>query len=243
MNQRWLRHLGPPAIVIIVCWTSSTIRTEIGVATIAIVVTCVAILAAFVSTGCGVATSVAAAMSLNYFHTEPFGSFRIGSGADVTMILILGFVGLAASALARRDFRELVRKAGRPTGPNLATSWRDCLDRDQSLAQAFTQSLANAANEMLGVSVRLVVGRPTDLPLITRPTTSPSPRDHVVELPRSGGRAEFSDPRVGYSLIFRPDDAFNSRGISRRLLFDFVDLMEAAILTETGQGAAESDMM
>jgi hypothetical protein len=229
--------------VVVICWMSSTIRTEIGVATIAIIVTCVAILAAFVSTGCGVATSVAAAMSLNFFHTEPFGSFRIGSWADVTMILILGFVGLAASALARRDFRELVRRASRTAGSTTNTPWRDCLDRDQPLARVFTQSLATATNQMLGVSVRLVVGRPTELPLITRPVETPTTRDHVVELPRSGGRAEFSDPRVGYSLIFRPDEAFHSREISRRLLFDFVDLMETAILAGTGQGATEGDMM
>ena len=59
----------------------------------------------------GVTTSVAAALALNYFHTEPYRTLRVTDSRDVWSIVLLLLLGLSVSAASafrvRRDVHRI----------------------------------------------------------------------------------------------------------------------------------------
>ncbi len=64
----------------------------------------------------GVTTSVAAALSFNFFHTQPYYSLRISDRYDVTTTILLAVVGLAVGEIAVLSHRHEVVADEHATG-------------------------------------------------------------------------------------------------------------------------------
>ena len=79
------------------------LRGEIGVTNIALILALVVAVAAM-SGGrlAGAVTGVAAAITYNFFHTQPYRSLRVDNAKDILTIVILGLAGVALGEVARR---------------------------------------------------------------------------------------------------------------------------------------------
>ena len=92
--------IGPPAAVL-AAWLMSQSKSGDGgltQANVALVMAALTVLFALVDWLAGLTTSVAAALALNYYHTEPFHTLRVTDSRDVLSIVLLLVLGLTVSA-------------------------------------------------------------------------------------------------------------------------------------------------
>ena len=92
------------------------VRGEIANANVALIlVVCVLVGAWWGGRGAGVASTLAAAASFDFFHTRPYNSLKMTDGNDIVTTVLLLVVGLAVGEIA-------VRGRTRPDGPGRRTA-------------------------------------------------------------------------------------------------------------------------
>ena len=82
------------------------IRGDVGSTNVALVLAGVVAMAALAGRAAGITTALTAALSYNFFHTEPIHSLRINGGRDVATVLLLAGFGVGISEIGawrRRD--------------------------------------------------------------------------------------------------------------------------------------------
>lgn len=77
------------------------VRDQFGSANVTIVLVLVIIAAAAGGRTAGAVTAAVAALSFNFFFTEPYLSLRVHSGRDVITVVLLVVVGVAVGSLAQ----------------------------------------------------------------------------------------------------------------------------------------------
>ena len=83
------------------------VRSTIGNTNVALVLVLVIVVAAsFGGRAAGVTTSVVAALSFNFFHTQPYYSLRISDRFDIITTVLLVVVGLAVGEIAVLSHRH-----------------------------------------------------------------------------------------------------------------------------------------
>jgi K+-sensing histidine kinase KdpD len=88
-------------VVIVVAGILVPIRDEIGNTNIALILVIVIVAAAALGGRlAGAITAGVAALSFNYFHTEPYNSLRIKSEEDIWTVVLLFVVGIVVGELA-----------------------------------------------------------------------------------------------------------------------------------------------
>ena len=128
-----------PLVAVLISWSTSSIRENIGVANIALVLAILTTCAALLRWEAGILTSLVAASTLNFFHTQPIRSFRITSGADLLMISLLIMIGLGVSFLTASRVRSAVQ-----------------------------QFAPDASNDLSKINVQILPELPNNLPVVSR---------------------------------------------------------------------------
>ena len=128
-----------PLVAVLISWSTSSIRENIGVANIALVLAILTTCAALLRWEAGIVTSLVAASTLNFFHTQPIRSFRITSGADLLMISLLMMIGLGVSFLTASRVRSAVQ-----------------------------QFAPDASNDLSKINVQILPELPNNLPVVSR---------------------------------------------------------------------------
>ena len=235
-SSRWLNPAVFPIVAFALSWATSSVRADLGVANVALGLAVITTVAALVTWPAGVVTSVVSALSLNYFHTEPVHSLRIGSSSDTIMVALLASIGVSVSAsTALRMRRRLVSIERRAEGEARQTLIA------LPAASAPTSTAWHAAIEAGDHAIRLTALRlePRDdesRPIIARPSRQPiDDADHNASfvLPESGALVEFVDPRVPYRLSITPDRAVGPLTVDRRTIFRLADDIETVLRHET----------
>lgn len=188
-----------PVIAVIISWSTSSIRENIGVANVALVLAIVTTCAALLRWEAGILTSLVAASTLNFFHTQPIRSFRITSSADLMMISLLMLIGLGVSFLTASRVRHAVQ-----------------------------QFNPEASSDLLKVNVQLLAEAPPQFPVINRRTTTMESED-VLLIPESGAIMRFKDPRIQSVLLLAPRPGLGALRVSRRTMTTFADHVETII--------------
>jgi K+-sensing histidine kinase KdpD len=103
------------ALAIAVAGLLVPLRDWLGASNVALVLAIVVVVAGIVGGRfAGAATGVAAALSFDYFHTEPFYNLRISDREDIIAAVLLIVIGVAVgevAALRARSQREIVMHA------------------------------------------------------------------------------------------------------------------------------------
>ncbi|MBI5088981.1 MAG: DUF4118 domain-containing protein, partial [Actinobacteria bacterium] len=104
--RRWVVAAGPLAALVIAASTSS-IRDQVGATNVGIMLSIVVVAAALIGRLAGLATAAVAAISFNFFHTQPYHSLRVHRSSDVVIIALLAALGVVVSDITawrrRRD--------------------------------------------------------------------------------------------------------------------------------------------
>ena len=95
-----------PIVAVLLTVVLVPLRSEIGLASVALLLVLVVVgVAAFAGRLAAALTSAAAALAFNYFHTTPLHSFHIARPSNVVTTVVMIVVGVTVGELARRRGR------------------------------------------------------------------------------------------------------------------------------------------
>lgn len=235
-----------PIVVFAIAWATASVRQDMGIANVALVLAAVTISAALLSSLAGLTTSIVAAMSLNYFHTEPVHSLRVSSGSDLFAVALLAAIGLLVSAVtALRVRRTAIARRG-DHADLAAADLRAALTAGRPVVDVWDVAVAAAAAQFGLVDVRLEPAGAGLLPKISRKPWDPKDlaADHEMLLPEGGAVVQFRDPRHGEQLVLTPHFGMGAVHVDRRVVLVFADQIEMALgrLAEPRSSASPSSV-
>ena len=105
-----------PAVALASAGLLERVRDDFGVANVALVLSCIVVVAALAGRAAGLATAVTAALAYNFFHTRPYYSLRISSGRDVATVGLLVLIGVIVSEMGAWRRRALAASTRRLHG-------------------------------------------------------------------------------------------------------------------------------
>ena len=229
--------LASPLGVVMVAWASTGVRDTMAIANVALVMAAVTVATAAISWQAGLATSIAAALSLNYFHTEPVHSLRVTSRADLLSIALLAAIGIAASTAGAMRVRAFAREhvaTKAAEGRNLlATAGSTKRPIDVVWAEAVRAACAGLSL----VDCRIEPVGSSRLPSIARQRSVVDEVSTFV-LPDTGAVIPMRDPRQPIQVVLSPRAGMGSLELDRRAVVAFVDQLELVL---TGGTTGRSD--
>ena len=105
-----------PAVALGAAGLLERVRDSFGVANVALVLSCVVVVAALAGRSAGLATAVTAALAYNFFHTRPYYSLRISSGRDIATVGLLVIIGVIVGEMGTWRRRALAASTRRLQG-------------------------------------------------------------------------------------------------------------------------------
>ena len=200
-------------------------------ANVALVMATVTVLFALVDWVAGITTSVAAALALNYFHTEPIHTLRVTDSRDVVSIALLLVLGGAVSAASALRVRRDVQRIRAADVGAAAQELRAILDEDNPAPRVWSAAIATPASDLGLVLARIERSAPRDLPTVGRPS-GPQPLGNELVLPVDGAalRLERRHPE-GRWLVLTPRRGIGPVRLDRRAVTAFADTVELALDT------------
>lgn len=230
-NLHRITLIVAPATAFVVAWATSSVREDMGIANIALVLAAITTAAALTSWVAGVTTSIVAALSLNYFHTEPVHSLRITAGSDLLAVGLLCSLGIGVSIVTALRVRHLTITRRVDESRSTAADVRQLLMHDRPVLDVWDKAVNAAAATMALLDVRLEPRRESQLPVVSRVRSghSPSTPEHDVVIPDGGAIVQFRDPRHPDQLVLTPRLGMGAISTERRAVLAFADHVELAI--------------
>jgi hypothetical protein len=220
--------VGGPAVVIAIAWASAPAHSTMAVANVALLLAIVTVGVAMVSWSAGLVTSAAAALALNYFHTEPVHSLRITDPADLLAVFLLAVLGVTVSAITALR----VRAAAREHHESVASGVRDELSSASLTARPVAAVWAEAVRASCAglalVECHVEALGATSLPAVARQRPVVDHEPTMFVLPEGGAVMAFRDPRLGH-VVLAPRQGMGALELDRRAVTAFVDQLELAL--------------
>lgn len=217
---------GPIAAIVLAAATSS-VRESLGVANVALGLAVLVTVVGILHWPAGLATSMAAAAGLTYFHTDPVGSLRITSGSDITMVVLLAVLGVGVSSWTALRVRGEVRLRVHGHATRLSGEMFTLLSEGRPVPEIWQKSIASMGTELSSLIARLDLNAQGDLPLIG--TASAVGRAPEVVIPPSGAALEFRDPRIRGRVILTPVSGAGPVVVPRSTIVNFIRQIEDQI--------------
>ncbi len=228
LRVRTIASIAGPAVAVLAAWLLSIPgdRDQLGVtiANVALGMAVITVATAMLDWVAGVATSIAAALSLNYFHTEPYRTLRITDRRDVYSVVLLGLLGLAVSAVSamrvRRGVTALHQIDTTGAGHDLAAH----LAIDRPAPEVWGAALSASAADLALVTTRVERLMPDGVPQVSRRVGD----DVELVLPAGGGAVRLEHRfEEGRWLVLTPRAGMGPLVVDRRAV---VALAEAVAL-------------
>jgi Domain of unknown function (DUF4118) len=222
--------VGPPA-AILVAWlmTLGNGNNGLTLANAALALAVLTVMVALVDWLAGITTSVAAALSLNYFHTEPTHTLRVNDWRDVLTIVLLAALGLGVSAATAFRIRRNVHSIRAGDRDVAAETLRPMLTENNSAPQVWSAAIATTANDLGLVLARVERSLPSGLPTIGRPAGAQAP-DSTLVLPVYGAALRLEKRHTeGRWLVLTPRDGMGPLTLDRRAVMAFAATVELAL--------------
>jgi len=226
-----IRHgltLAGPLLVLGIAWASTGVRDTMAIANVALVMAVVTVAVATVSWKAGATTSIAAALSLNYFHTEPVHSLRITAQADLVAVTLLASIGIAVSIATAMRVRAFARNHTSITASEHRSLLATASAHDRPVVVVWTEAVQAACAGMSLVDCRIEPLGASKLPTIARQRALPGDVTTFI-LPEGGAVVAFADPRATAQVAMKPRAGMGSLELDRRVVFAFVDQLELVL--------------
>lgn len=219
-----------PVVAFVLAASTASIRDQVGASNVGIALAMVVVLAALISRGAGLATAAVAALSFNFFHTEPYHSLRIHKARDVLIVALLVVVGLVVSDIsAWRRRREVI--ANRHTrATNAPATISELTAANSPVAEVWPAVVTAIMDQLSLATCRIERQQPLDLPVISRIGARGADLDDGFILPTHGAAMAIlsGGETIGYLVITPPAGAVSLR-VERRVLVALADHLALAL--------------
>lgn len=217
-------------LVLVLAGVTSSVRTELGVANVALGLAVVSIAVALVTWVGGLATSLTAALALNWFHTEPVHTLRISQTEDVLAVALLAGLGVGVSVVTAVRVRQAAVTSRSAGAAAAGVAVREATLADGPVGEVWLR-LVDAVTDQLGlVDCRVDRLSALGLPIIARHRWSDdSSGDHRLVLPETGAAVPFGDPRDDRCIVLTPRPGIGAVDVDRRVVLAFVDQLALVV--------------
>jgi K+-sensing histidine kinase KdpD len=222
--------VGGPVVALAIGAATSSIRDQVGASNVGIALAIVVALAALVSRGAALTTALTAALTFNFFHTQPYHSLRIHEPHDVAIVALLAALGLVISDISawrrRRDAiamrHDLAVQAPHTIGAMVAGN--------HPVAQVWPAVVSAVLDQLSLADCQVVIHQPTDMPLVSRGAGRRSDGDDSFVLPAKGAAITIQNGSaiVGYLTVIPPPGS-SSLVVERRVLVTLADHIGIAL--------------
>jgi hypothetical protein len=224
-----------PAAALGVAWATSSVsdlqHDGLAMANVALLLALVTVSIALVSWPGGVLTSVASALSLNWFHTEPLHTFRIEATSDVIAVLLLGLLGVGVSLVTARRVRVATRVGSSIAARRARGDLLDLAPSARPAHELWQVALGATSAELALVEARVITARAVDLPIISRHAWTDDAEASTFVLPPSGAAIPLGT-RSNRFLLLTPRREMTSLVLDRRVVTSFADSVRLALESE-----------
>ncbi len=223
-----------PVLAVLVGAVTSSIRDQVGASNIGIALAIIVVLAALCGRVAALTTAVAAALTFNFFHTQPYHSLRVHESRDVVIVALLAVLGLVVSDISSWMHRRETIDARLATANDAPRAVTEMLASPHPVGEVWP-AVATTIIDQLGLAdCSFEPGDHTKLPLISRVGASRAHTDDGFVLP-SGGAAlpVVSGTETLGHLVLRPRTGISSLWVERRVAVALADHVAIA-LTYTG---------
>ncbi|MFN8024265.1 MAG: DUF4118 domain-containing protein [Acidimicrobiales bacterium] len=225
--RRALVVAGPIAVAG-VAWASTSVRGTMAIANVALVMAAITVAVAVVSWKAGLSTSVVAALSLNFFHTQPVHSLRITQGADVLAVVLLATIGIAASAATAIRVRAFAHEHVAVKAAEGRSLLVTAGSQNRPVDVVWIEAVRAACAGLSLVDCRIEPTGSSRLPSIARQRADVDGANTFV-LPESGAVISMRDPRHPVQVVLTPRPGMGSLEVDRRAVMSFVDQLELVL--------------
>ena len=90
-------------MAVVVGAATATVRGDVGSTIVGVSLAIIVVVAALISRAAAITTAIAAAVTFNFFHTEPYHSLRIHEAGDVAIVALLLGLGFFVSDVTGVD--------------------------------------------------------------------------------------------------------------------------------------------
>ena len=200
--------------------------TIVGV-TLAIIVT----VAALVGRTAAIATAVAAAVTFNFFHTEPYHSLRIREPGDVAIVaLLLGLGFLVSDVTAVRRRRERFARQ-HSIAHEAAAGVNAVLGADRPIVDVWPTLASSLLDELSFATCRFVPGAAIELSIIADSPSHDAPDRAIFVLPAAGAAVPIRrEGRTVGHLVLTPQAGHTSLTVQRSVVHALAATVASALL-------------
>lgn len=222
--------MGPPAAILSAWLLSLGADGDdrgLTLANAALVMAVLTVAVALIDWLAGITTSVASALALNYFHTEPIHTLRVTDARDVFSIILLGLLGLAVSAATAFRVRRNVHDIRAGDALGAADELSSMVASDHPAGKVWAAAIATPTNDLGLVLVRVDQAEPPGLPFIGR---FKDVADSTLLLPQYGATLRLERHHAyGRWLVLTPRDGLGPLTLDRAAVMAFADTIELAL--------------
>lgn len=223
-----------PLVVLVLSASTSSVRDEVGATNVGVALAIVVVLAALSSKAAGLLTAAVAAISFNFFHTQPYNSLRVHESSDVVIIALLVVLGLVVSDFTswrRRRDAIAFRHSTAAEAPQRIT---EMLQEPRPVGDVWPAIATMIMDQLTLADVSFDAAAHTDLPSIARSGGVHAGAGDGFVLPSHGAAMPIvSDKRTLGHLVLRPQPGISSLWVERRVVVALADHLAIA-LTYTG---------
>ena len=220
-----------PVVALTVAAASSSLRNQVGATNIGVVLAIIVVAAALTSRLAGLVTAAVAALSYNFFHTQPYHSLRVHRSADVVIIALLAALGLVVSDITAWRRRRDVIAVGESMATSAPVKVAEALATPHPVVDVWP-SLVTTVMDQLRLAECSVSAAMVE-PVISR--ISHNDADGGFVLPARGASIPIvaNGETLGY-LVLAPQKGITSLWVERRAVVALADHVAIA-LTYTGR--------
>ena len=217
-------------MAVVVGAATATVRGDVGSTIVGVSLAIIVTVAGLISRAAAIATAVAAAVTFNFFHTEPYHSLRIHEPGDVAMVaLLLGLGFLVSDVTAWMRRRERVERqhsiaaAATADVPALLGADRPTLEVWPTLASSLLDELSFA-------TCRYVAGTAIELSIIADSPGHDTPDQETFVLPAAGAAVPIRHAgRIVGHLVLTPEAGHTSLTVRRSVVHALAATVASAL--------------
>jgi hypothetical protein len=220
-----------PVVAVSVGGATGSVRGDVGSTIVGVTLAIIVTVAALVGRTAAIATAVAAAVTFNFFHTEPYHSLRIrepGDVAIVALLLGLGFLVSDVTALMRR--RERFARQ-RSIAEGAAAGVPALLGADRPIVDVWPTLASSLLDELSFATCRFVPGAAIELSIIADSPSHDAPNRATFVLPAAGAAVPIRrEGRTVGHLVLTPQAGNTSLTVQRSVVHALAATVASALL-------------
>jgi K+-sensing histidine kinase KdpD len=219
-----------PVVAILVGGATASVRGDVGSTVVGVSLAIVVTLLALVGRSAGLATAAAAALTFNFFHTEPYHSLRIHEAGDVAIVALLlglGFLVSDLTGLMRRRERFARQRSLAEDAVRVVPSM---LNTAQPTAELWPGLASSLLDELAFATVRFVPGASIELSIVADSPGHEDPSQSMVVLPAAGAAVPIRQAgrTVGH-VVLTPEQGYTSLTVRRSVVFALAATIASAL--------------